>query len=69
MKLKNYIKMISILHHIIVIQIIVIQNLIYLFGDQEMISFKNKCGLNGPLPETATDEELYDYFIKDSCFI
>lgn len=29
-----------------------------------MIPFKNKCGLNGPLPETATDEELYDYFIK-----
>ena len=56
--------MISILHHIIVIQIIVIQNLIYLFGDQEMILTKNKCGLNGPLPETTTDEELYDYFIK-----
>ena len=59
MKLKNYIKMISILHHIIVIQ-----NLIYLFGDQEMILTKNKCGLNGPLPETTTDDELYDYFIK-----
>lgn len=29
-----------------------------------MILFKNKCCLNGPLPETTTDEELYDYFIK-----
>ena len=29
-----------------------------------MIPFKNKCVLNGPLPETTTDEELYDYFIK-----
>lgn len=60
MKLKIYIKMISILHHIIVIQ-----NLIYLFGDQEMILTKNKCVLNGPLPEITTDEELYDYFIKN----
>ena len=30
-----------------------------------MIAFKNKCGLNGPLPETTTDDELYDYFIKN----
>lgn len=30
-----------------------------------MISIKNKCGLNGPLPETTTDDELYDYFIKN----
>ena len=30
-----------------------------------MIPFKNKCGLNGPLPETTTDDELYDYFIKN----
>lgn len=29
-----------------------------------MILFKNKCCLNGQLPETTTDEELYDYFIK-----
>jgi hypothetical protein len=41
MKLKNYIKMISILHHIIVIQ-----NLIYLFRDQEMILTKNKWNKN-----------------------
>ena len=47
-------------HHIVVIP-----NLIYLCGDQEMISTKNKCGLNGPLPETTTDDELYDYFIKN----
>lgn len=26
---------------------------------------KNKCGLDGPLPETTTDNELYDYFIKN----
>ena len=26
---------------------------------------KNKCGLNGPLPKTTTDDELYDYFIKN----
>ena len=25
----------------------------------------NKCGLNGPLPETTTNDELYDYFIKN----
>ncbi len=30
-----------------------------------MISTKNKCGLNGPLPKTTTDDELYDYFIKN----
>lgn len=30
-----------------------------------MILTKNKCGLNWPLPETTTDEELYDYFIKN----
>lgn len=30
-----------------------------------MILTKNKFGLNGPLPETTTDEELYDYFIKN----
>lgn len=30
-----------------------------------MILIKNKCGLNGPLPNTTTDEELYDYFIKN----
>ena len=30
-----------------------------------MILTKNKCGLNGPLPETTTDDELYDYFIKN----
>lgn len=29
-----------------------------------MIS-NNKCGLNGPLPSTMTDDELYDYFIKN----
>ena len=26
---------------------------------------KNKCGLSGPLPKTTTDDELYDYFIKN----
>ena len=26
---------------------------------------KNKCGLNGPLPESTTDDELYNYFIKN----
>ena len=30
-----------------------------------MISTKNMCGLNGPLPETMTDDELYDFFIKN----
>ena len=30
-----------------------------------MILTKNKCGLNGPLPEPTTDDELYDYFIKN----
>ena len=30
-----------------------------------MTSTKNKCGLNGPLSETTTDDELYDYFIKN----
>ncbi len=29
-----------------------------------MTTTKNKCGLNGPLPKTTTDDELYDYFIK-----
>lgn len=28
-----------------------------------MISIKNKCGLNGPLPKITTDDELYDYFM------
>lgn len=39
-----------------------IVNLIYSFGEQKMISTKNMCGLNGPLPETMTDDELYDFF-------
>lgn len=30
-----------------------------------MTSIKNKCNLDGPLPNTTTDEELYDYFIKN----
>ena len=30
-----------------------------------MISTKNMCGLNGPLPETMTDDELYDFFLKN----
>ena len=30
-----------------------------------MTSIKNKCNLDGPLPITTTDEELYDYFIKN----
>ena len=30
-----------------------------------MILTKNKCSLNGPLPETTTEDELYDYFIKN----
>ena len=30
-----------------------------------MISTKNKCELNGPLPNSATDNELYDYFLKN----
>lgn len=30
-----------------------------------MISTKNKCGLNEPLSEFTTDDELYDYFIKN----
>ncbi len=30
-----------------------------------MTMTKNKCGLNGPLSETTTDDELYDYFIKN----
>lgn len=30
-----------------------------------MTLIKNKCGLNGPLPETTTNDELYDYFIKN----
>ena len=30
-----------------------------------MILTKNKCGLNGPLPETTIDDELYDYFLKN----
>ena len=25
----------------------------------------NKCGINGPLSEKTTDDELYDYFIKN----
>lgn len=41
------------------------KNLIYLFGNQEMISVKSKNCLNGPLPYTITDDELYDYFIKN----
>lgn len=30
-----------------------------------MTETKNKCGFNGPLPKTTTDDELYDYFIKN----
>lgn len=30
-----------------------------------MTLIKNKCGLNGPLPNTITDDELYNYFIKN----
>lgn len=30
-----------------------------------MTLVKNKCCLNGPLPYTTTDDELYDYFIKN----
>ena len=30
-----------------------------------MTLIKNKCGLNGPLPETITNDELYDYSIKN----
>ena len=30
-----------------------------------MILTKNKCGLNGPLSSTTTDDELYDYFIQN----
>ncbi len=30
-----------------------------------MISVKSKNCLNGPLPYTITDDELYDYFIKN----
>ncbi len=30
-----------------------------------MISTINRCGLTGPLPQTTTDDELYDYFIKN----
>lgn len=30
-----------------------------------MILTKNKCGLNEPLPKTTTDDELYEYFIKN----
>lgn len=30
-----------------------------------MTLIKNKCELNGPLPETTTNDELYDYFIKN----
>ena len=30
-----------------------------------MTSIKNKCNLDGPLPNTTTDEKLYDYFIKN----
>ena len=26
---------------------------------------KNKCGLNGPLSSTTTDDELYNYFINN----
>lgn len=33
-----------------------------------MILIKNKCGLNGPLPKTTTDDELYNYFIKYICY-
>ena len=30
-----------------------------------MTMTKNKCGLNGPLSETTTDDKLSDYFIKN----
>ena len=29
------------------------------------MKLNNKCGINGPLPETTTDDELYNYFIKN----
>ena len=59
MKLINFIKIGLMYHHIITIL-----SLTYLFGGLEMASIKNKCNLDGPLPNTTTDEELYDYFIK-----
>lgn len=34
-----------------------------------MTETKNKCGFNGPLPKTTTDDELYDYFIKNIYYI
>lgn len=29
------------------------------------MKLNNKCGINGPLSEKTTDDELYDYFIKN----
>lgn len=47
-------------HHIMTIL-----SLTYLFKDLKMTSIKNKCNLDGPLLNTTTDKELYDYFIKN----